>query len=111
MMLYKGYYAKVTFDNDADIFHGEVTNLRDVITFEADCVRDLRQAFHDPVDDYLDFCKQRNEKPEKPFSGKFIVRIDSELLRIIHLRSRQVHTILNRWVADELENAASAKPL
>lgn len=111
MMVYKGYYAKVTFDDDADIFHGEVTNLRDVITFEADCVRDLRQAFRDSVDDYLDFCKQRNEKPEKPFSGKFIVRIDPELHRIIYLRSRQAHKSLNRWVADELAKSASDKPL
>ena len=46
MMEYKGYIAKVDIDPEARVFHGEVINLRDVITFEADCVDDLLQEFH-----------------------------------------------------------------
>jgi len=52
-MEYKGYFAKVEFDDDADIFHGEVINLRDVITFEGETVKEIKQAFHDSIDDYL----------------------------------------------------------
>jgi predicted HicB family RNase H-like nuclease len=59
MMEYKGYIANAEFDDGARIFHGDVVNLRDVITFEADTVDDLLQAFHDSVDDYLDFCAER----------------------------------------------------
>ena len=51
MMEYKGYFSKVDFDDDANIFHGEVINLRDVITFEGENVRELKQAFQDSVDD------------------------------------------------------------
>ncbi len=69
MMEYQGYIGRVEFDDESDIFHGEVINTRDVITFQARSVDDLRKAFHDSVDDYLTFCAERGEKPEKPFSG------------------------------------------
>jgi len=65
MMEYKGYFAKVEFDDDANIFHGEVINLRDVITFEGETVKELKQAFQDSIDDYLDFCDERGEDPRK----------------------------------------------
>ena len=57
MMEYKGYFAKVEFDDDDNIFHGEVINLRDVITFEGETVTELKKAFHDSVDDYLEELK------------------------------------------------------
>ena len=68
MMEYKGYFGKVVFDDEANIFHGEVINLRDVVTFQGKTVEELRKAFHESVDDYLDFCAVREEEPEKPYS-------------------------------------------
>lgn len=62
MMEYKGYQAKVEIDDETKLFHGEVINLRDVITFEADCRDDLLQAFHDSVHDYLKFWRERSER-------------------------------------------------
>lgn len=67
MMEYKGYVATVEFDDEADIFHGEVINLRDVITFQGKSVDELRQAFKDSLEDYLDFCASRHEEPENHF--------------------------------------------
>jgi len=55
MMQYKGYSGRVEFDDEADIFHGEVIGLRDVITFQGKTVDEIKQAFRDSVDDYLDF--------------------------------------------------------
>ena len=66
MMEYRGYFAKVEFDDDANIFHGEVINLRDVITFEGETVNELKGAFKDSVDDYL-FSADRGEQPEAIF--------------------------------------------
>jgi predicted HicB family RNase H-like nuclease len=71
-MKYKGYVGMVTFDDEAGIFHGEVINTRDVITFQGTCVEELRQAFIDSIDDYLAFCAERGEEPEKPFSGHLV---------------------------------------
>ena len=62
MMEYKGYTGHVEFDAEAGLFHGEVLDTRDVITFQGTTVEDLQNAFQDSVDDYLDFCKERNEQ-------------------------------------------------
>lgn len=70
-MEHKGYIATATLDDEADVFHGEVVNLRDVITFQGRTVDELRQAFKGSVDDYLAFCRERGEEPEKPFSGRW----------------------------------------
>jgi predicted HicB family RNase H-like nuclease len=100
MMEYKGYIGKVEFDDDANIFHGEVINLRDVITFQGESVQELRQAFQDSVDDYLAFCAERQEEAEKPFSGTFTVRVQPELHRAIYLQARLTNKSLNSWVSD-----------
>ena len=105
MMEYKGYFAKVDFDDDANIFHGEVINLRDVITFEGENVRELKQAFQDSVDDYLAFCTERGEDPEKPYSGKFVVRLEPELHKNITIEARKKGKSLNVWVKDVISKA------
>jgi predicted HicB family RNase H-like nuclease len=64
-MKYKGYIGVVNFDEDAGILHGEVVNTRDVITFQGTCVEEIEQAFIDSVEDYLEFCAQRGEQPER----------------------------------------------
>jgi predicted HicB family RNase H-like nuclease len=104
-MEYKGYFGKVEFDDEANVFHGEVINLRDVITFEGKTVEELRQAFHDSVDDYLEFCAARGEDPEKPYSGKFVIRVDPELHKSIVVEARKRGKSLNAWVADALSKA------
>ncbi|MBP7964851.1 MAG: type II toxin-antitoxin system HicB family antitoxin [Caldilineaceae bacterium] len=63
MMEYKNHIGKVELDDEAGIFHGDVINLRDVITFQGETIDELSQAFHDSVDDYLEFCKARGEAP------------------------------------------------
>jgi predicted HicB family RNase H-like nuclease len=103
MMEYKGYIGIVEFDDEAGIFHGEVINLRDVITFQGESVQELRQAFQDSVEDYLEFCAERNEEPEKPFSGTFTLRIPPELHRDIALRAKLADKSLNSWVAEVLK--------
>jgi predicted HicB family RNase H-like nuclease len=105
MMEYKGYSAKVEFDSDANIFHGEVINLRDVITFEGETVKELKQAFQDSVDDYLDFCAQQGEVPEKPYSGKFVIRVEPELHKNITIEARKAGKSLNVWISDAIYKA------
>ncbi len=84
MLIYKGYIGQVEFDDEAELFHGEVINTRDVITFQGSTVKKIKKAFKESIDDYLDFCKERNEDPEKPFSGKFNLRLDPELHKQLH---------------------------
>ena len=103
MMEYKGYLGKVEFDAEAEIFHGEVINIRDVITFQGKSVKELTQAFRDSVEDYLAFCKDRGEDPEKPYSGLFVTRISPELHRQVSVAAAVSQKSLNAWVADQLQ--------
>ena len=105
MMEYKGYIGQVEFDDNANVFHGEVINLRDVVTFQGTTVRELRKAFRDSVDDYLELCAERGESPEKPYSGKFMVRIEPELHKVVALHAKKEHKSLNAWVHDVLKLA------
>ena len=66
MLEHKGYTGHVEFDDDADLFHGELIGLKDVVTFQGRSSDELRQAFQESVDDYLQFCEQRAEAPNAP---------------------------------------------
>lgn len=107
-MEYKGYFARVDFDEGANIFHGEVINLRDVVTFEGETVDQLRQAFNDSVDDYLEFCKERGEDPEKPYSGKFVVRVEPELHKRLAIEARKRGVSINALVGEALSKTMNA---
>jgi predicted HicB family RNase H-like nuclease len=107
MMEYKGYIGKVEFDDDAGIFHGEVVNTRDVITFQGDCVAELKRAFHESVDDYLAFCALRGEEPDKPFSGQFVTRIPPELHRQVNYAATLAGKSLNAWICEQLQAAVA----
>ncbi|MGA1875644.1 MAG: type II toxin-antitoxin system HicB family antitoxin [bacterium] len=107
MMEYKGYLARVEFDDHANVFHGEVVNIRDVITFQGTSVDELQQAFKDSVDDYLDFCKERGEEPEKPFSGRFMIHISPEQHRRMLLAAEKSGKDLNAWVSEVLDQASA----
>ena len=109
MLKYKGYIGHVEFDEDADIFHGEVINTRDVITFQGNAVKALKKAFTDSIDDYLAFCAERGEEPEKPFSGKFNVRLEPELHREAYIAAKATHMSLNSWVALAIRHEAHAR--
>jgi predicted HicB family RNase H-like nuclease len=56
MLNYKGYIGHVEFDEEAEIFAGEVINTKDIITFQSDLAHDLKKAFIDSIEDYLAFC-------------------------------------------------------
>ncbi len=105
MMEYKGYKGQVVYDDEAKIFHGEVFGIRDVVTFQGTCVADLEQAFKDSIDDYLDFCQSRGEQSEKPFSGKFNLRLQPELHMQVALRAKEENKSMNEWITETLSLA------
>ncbi len=105
MMEYKGYIGKVEFDDEAGILSGEVINIRDIITFEGESVDDVQKAFQESVDDYLAFCAERGESPEKPFSGRFVVRLPAELHRKAYIKAKLADKSLNGWVNEVIETA------
>ena len=101
-MTYKGYQSRVELDEQAGVFQGEVINTRDVITFQGSSVKELKRAFEDSVDDYLEFCALRGEDPDKPFSGTFLVRVPPQVHRQVVAEAKRQGKSLNAYVAEKL---------
>jgi predicted HicB family RNase H-like nuclease len=108
MFTYKGYMGKVDYDDEAGIFHGEVINTRDVITFQGKSVSELKKALRESVEDYLEFCRERGEEPDRPFSGKFVVRIPPEVHREAFLKAKSIGKSLNAWVKEVIEKTVES---
>ncbi len=87
-----------------------VGNINDVITFQGTSVEELRQEFTASVDDYLAWCEEREEEPEKPYSGRFLLRIEPDLHRQAALVAARKGVSLNAWVASAVERALSLTP-
>jgi predicted HicB family RNase H-like nuclease len=98
MMEYKGYLGTVEYDAEAKIFHGDIINTRDVITFQGTTVDEIEMAFKDSLDDYIAWCKEDGIEPEKPYSGKFNVRLAPELHRQIAILAKKRQVSLNSFV-------------
>jgi len=102
MLSYKGYDAVVEFDEQARLFHGEVLQLRDVVTFQGTSVDELVAAFHESVDDYLDFCEQEGVEPDKPFTGNLMLRLPPHIHRKVYTNSKLEGKSINQWIVDQL---------
>ena len=102
MMKYKGYIGNVVYDDEAGLFHGDVIGLKDTITFQGKTVDSLVQAFRDSVDVYLEWCKERGEKPDKKFSGKLNLRMPPDLHAQLALEASRKGISLNDLINDRL---------
>lgn len=105
---YKGYTAKIEFDPEDKILFGNLIGIRDTVGFHGETVAELEQAFHEAVDFYLESCAKAGREPNKPFSGKFVVRVDSALHGEIAAAAVKAGKSLNKWVADILTQVVSA---
>jgi predicted HicB family RNase H-like nuclease len=106
VMSYKGYAARIEFDAEDEIFFGNIAGISDVIGFHANTVEDLKSAFHEAVDDYLDTCRKIGKEPQKSFSGKMMFRVDPD----VHARAARAAELagksLNQWAEEVLASAA-----
>lgn len=106
MMTYKGYTACVEVDLAAGILFGRVLDINDVVTFKAKTIEEVHQEFQNLVDDYLEFCKELGQEPDKPFSGKLPFRTTPEHHRKIFIAAKKAGKSINTWMDEVLTKAA-----
>lgn len=107
-MRYKGYAARVEYDADDRIFVGHIAGIRDVIGFHGASVDALEAAFHEAVDDYVDACRKLKQAPDRPASGKVLLRLPPELHANAIRAAELAGESLNQWAADALRQAMKA---
>lgn len=106
VMTYKGYSARIEYDDEDGILFGQIAGIRDGVGFHADNVEDLRTAFREAVDDYLETCAKVGKEPQKPYSGKMMFRVSPEVHRRAALAAELSGKSLNQWAEDVLDRAA-----
>lgn len=105
-MSYRGYAARIEFDAEDEIFTGRIAGIRDVIGFHADTVTELKAAFHEAVEDYLDTCAKLGKDPQKPYSGNLMLRVAPDIHSRAALAAELSGKSLNQWSEDALAEAA-----
>ncbi len=108
-MTYKGYTSTLELDDDAGHFYGRVIGLRDVISFQGASVQELRDAFAEAVDDYLEWCAELGEPPEKPFSGKILLRLEPSLHRDVARQAQRQGSSVNAYIVGVLIEACATE--
>lgn len=104
-MTYKGYIARVEFDPRDEIFVGRVLGIEDRISFHGETVAKLRAGFHAAVDHYLADCTATGRAPQKPYSGKILLRLPPEVHARAAMMAEARGKSLNQWAAEVLARA------
>ncbi len=106
-MKYKGYAARVEYDAEDRLFVGHLAGIRDIIGFHGETVDKLENAFRESVNDYLETCRQLGQKPNRPASGKVLLRMPPELhanaIRAAELSGQS----LNQWAIEALRHVVA----
>lgn len=106
-MTYKGYSARIDFDDEDGLFVGRVAGLRDGVNFHGETVDELRAAFREAVDGYIDVCARIGKSPQKPFSGQLMVRVDPAVHARAALAAELAGMSLAKWTEAVLDRAAT----
>ncbi|MDE0406782.1 MAG: type II toxin-antitoxin system HicB family antitoxin [Alphaproteobacteria bacterium] len=101
-MSYKGYAARVDYDDEDAVFIGRIAGIRDGVGFHADTVAGLRAAFEEAVEDYLETCARVGREPQKPCSGTVRLQIDPDLHSRAMLAADLAGKSLDRWAEEIL---------
>ena len=105
-MSYKGYLARVEYDDEDGIFTGRLAGIRDGVGFHADTVEGLRAAFHEAVEDYLATCAKLGREPQRAYSGQMMFRVNPDVHRRAVVAAELAGKSLNAWAEEVLGKAA-----
>jgi predicted HicB family RNase H-like nuclease len=105
-MTYRKYAARIDYDDQDKIFVGHLAGIRDLVGFHGKSVDELERAFHEAVDDYLNACERLSQSPEKPVSGRMMLRVPPEVHRAALRAAELSGKSLNQWAAEVMRDAA-----
>ena len=106
MMKYRGYVARIEYDEEDRIFAGRLAGIDDIVVFHGSTVDELEAAFHESVDHYLEVSVRTGRPAQKPYSGKLMLRINPEIHAAVATASQVQGKSINQWAAEVLDRAA-----
>lgn len=105
-MNYKNYAARIEYSEEDDCFIGHIAGINDVIGFHADSVTELHAAFEEAVDDYIESCAKLGRAPQKPYSGRILLRVSPEIHARVAIMAQAHGKSLNSWMKELLSRVA-----
>ena len=104
-MTYRGYAARIEYSDEDKAFVGHIAGITDIVGFHADTVADLRAAFEEAVDDYLEACAKLARPPQKPYSGKILLRVPPDVHAAVAVAAQVSGKSINQWAIDAFTTA------
>jgi predicted HicB family RNase H-like nuclease len=108
-MSHRGYSGSVEYDSRDRIFHGQVTGITDVVTFQGTSVEELEASFRSSVDIYLDLCTKNGLEPQRPYSGRFVIRLSPGMHREASIAARTARSSMNNWITGAIQARLDAE--
>lgn len=105
-MTYKGYKASMVFDPEDKIIVGRVLGIDDIVSFHGESIAEFEERFHDAVDEYVAACAALDSQPEKPASGKLMLRVAPQIHAAAVKAAARSGMSLNKWAEGALGAAA-----
>ena len=102
-MKYKNYEASIKYSDEDETFIGEVVNTYDILVFDGATVEEVKESFHAVVVEYIEDCQKEGKEPQKPFSGKFMTRINPALHQRVFIKAKKSGVSMNKFVEEALE--------
>jgi predicted HicB family RNase H-like nuclease len=103
-MTYKYYTSTIYYSPEDDLFHGKIEGIDDLVSFEGQSVNELKAAFYEAVEEYIETCKKLGKKSLKSFNGTFNIRINP----ILHRKAVQIAIVegvsINKFVEKAIED-------
>ncbi|AMD93819.1 type II toxin-antitoxin system HicB family antitoxin [Desulfomicrobium orale] len=110
VMMYKNYTAAIEYSEEDGCLIGRLQGIRDIVSFHGDSVEAIRAAFEEAVDFYLESCAKAVKEPQKPYSGRIILRMPPELHAELDVRARMNGKSLNAWLVGALNDSLHSHP-
>ena len=107
-MTYKGYLGSVAYSEKDNVFFGKIEGINGMVNFEGESVKELTDAFHEAVDDYLAYCKEEGIEPDKSYTGVLNVRLTPAIHRQVAILARQAGLTLNAFIKEAVEEKVEA---
>jgi predicted HicB family RNase H-like nuclease len=104
---HQGYAARIEFSSEDECFIGHIAGIKDSIGFHGETVTELKSAFEEAVDDYLEACRKVGKSPQKPYSGKLMLRLPPEIHAAVATAAELSGQSINQWASDALNREAS----
>ena len=101
-MIYKGYTASIEYSAEDGCLIGHILGIRDIVGFHGDSVGEMKEAFEEAVDDYLEACAKIGKEPNKPYSGNLTLRLGPELHAKLAIQAKIEGKSINALVTDTL---------